>query len=151
MTTTMTLSELTEFDQYCKDNSISKREGFGRFDISEYTYYKSRRMIPLSSTEKTSNKKKASNKQETINIQGANVKPNPTRKQGRFIPLEPVSSPLSPSASTICSHHNNQSSQSHLTIDINMGDGKEIRISGAVTTNILREVLILLSNSTSHV
>lgn len=148
MTTTMTLSALTEFDQYCKDNSISKREGFARFDISSYTYYKSMRMIPLSTTKKTSTNKKATKKQETITKQGSSSKSNPTSKQGRFIPLEPASPP---SASTICTHHNNQSSQSHLTIDINMGDGKEIRISGAVTTNVLREVLISLSNSTSHV
>ena len=145
MTRTMTLSELTDFDQYCTDNNISKREGFSRFDISEYTYYKSRRIRSSSTIAKNSNKKEASTTQETITKQETSSKSTPTNKPGRFIPLDSASAPTTP---TMCTQPQNQS---HLVIDINMGAGTEVRISGDITTNTLREVLITLSNSSSHV
>ena len=105
MPITMTLSELTYLDQYCTDNNISKREGFSRFDISEYTYYKSRRIRSLSTISKNSNKKEAINKQVTSS------KSNPTKKPGRFIPLDSSSAPTTP---TMCSQPQNQS---HLVIE----------------------------------
>ena len=144
MPITMTLSALTDFDQYCTDNSISKREGFSRFDISEYTYYKSRRIRSSSTISKNSNKKEASTTQETITKQVTSSKSNPPNNPGRFIPLDSSSAPTTP---TMCSQAQNQS---HLVIDINMGTGTEVRISGAITTNTLYEVLITHSNSSSH-
>lgn len=145
MTTFMTLYEITEFDQYCKDNHIPKKEGFKRFNISEYTYYRSRRLAytPLI--------KKALPKHHTINSKDVAQYSSPHTKHGVFIPLEPALPPSQTSTSKASSQHDNQSITTNLTIDINMGNGKEISISGEITINILHEVLISLSNTPPYV
>ena len=161
MTTTMTLSEIAKFDQYCKNNHISKSKGFNRFNISEYLYYKSKRILSSSATNTSANKHKISHKQETNNNHKTISNPRTNNKQGIFIPLEPSESPSRPHPSAIyshhgnqsnaCSQHNSQSTETNLTIDVNMGNGKEIRISGSVTISVLHEVLISLSDNSSHV
>lgn len=125
----MTLSEISEFDQYCIDNNIPKSEGLKRLNISEYLYYKSRRTQNLSP------------------ITSPKVKPN----RGMFIPVESQISSSDASLPSAIVPHERESTKSNLTIEISMGGGKEVRISGEITTMVLREILTSLSMPSNRV
>ena len=111
----MTRQEISIFESKCLSMNIPKNRGFKEFGVSEYDYYKSKRLLNSSSHLNNTNNYTTSNSSTSNQL-------NPS-----FLPID-----VTDTSNTI-------------SLNIKLRNGNEMSIDGSINTHMVENILAIIS------